>query len=73
MSRNACGQAACAFCDGGKPVHRVAVGGGACGKLMDYAIAKGADAFVIGDCSYDLMQRAAVARPDARGRGPFPD
>ena len=27
------------FCDGGKPITRVAVGGGACGKLMDYAVA----------------------------------
>ena len=60
------------FCDGGEPIRRVAVGGGACGKLMDYAIAKGADAFVIGDCSYDLMQRAqslGLTRVDA---GHFP-
>ncbi|MGN1015201.1 MAG: Nif3-like dinuclear metal center hexameric protein, partial [Butyricicoccus sp.] len=33
--------------DGGKPVSRVAVGGGACGKMMDYAVAQGADTFVI--------------------------
>lgn len=46
------------YVDGGRPVHRVAVGGGACGKMMDAAVAKGADAFVIGDCSYDIMQRA---------------
>lgn len=46
------------FCNGGKPIKRVAVGGGACGKMMDDAQNKGADAFVIGDCSYDLMQRA---------------
>lgn len=44
--------------DGGRMVSRVAVGGGACGKLMDFAVAKGADTFVIGDSSYDLMQRA---------------
>ena len=73
MSRNACARAACAFCDGGKPIRRVAVGGGACGKLMDFALAKGADAFVIGDCSYDLMQRAQSLGPDAGRRGPFPD
>ncbi len=41
------------FTDAGKPVRRVAVGGGACGKMMDSALGKGADAFVIGDCSYD--------------------
>ena len=60
------------FCDGGKPVHRVAVGGGACGKLMDYAIAKGADAFVIGDCSYDLMQRAQSLGLTLVDAGHFP-
>lgn len=43
---------------GNTEVRRVAVGGGACGKMMDAAIGKGADAFVIGDSSYDLMQRA---------------
>lgn len=46
------------FCNGGKEILRVAVGGGACGKMMDDALRKNADAFVIGDCSYDLMQRA---------------
>lgn len=46
------------FCDGGRAITRVAVGGGACGKMMDDALTKGAQAFVIGDCSYDLMQRA---------------
>ena len=46
------------YTDGGRSITRVAVGGGACGKMMDAALAKGADAFVIGDCSYDLMQRA---------------
>ena len=60
------------FCDCGKPIRRVAVGGGACGKLMDSALAKGADAFVIGDCSYDLMQRAQSLGLTGRCRS-FPD
>lgn len=60
------------FCDGGKPIHRVAVGGGACGKMMDYAKAKGADAFVIGDCSYDLMQRAQSIGLTLVDAGHFP-
>ena len=60
------------FCDGGEPIRRVAVGGGACGKLMDYAIAKGADAFVIGDCSYDLMQRAQSLGLTLVDAGHFP-
>lgn len=60
------------FCDGGKPIRRVAVGGGACGKLMDCAKAKGADAFVIGDCSYDLMQRAQSIGLTLVDAGHFP-
>ena len=60
------------FCDGGHPIRRVAVGGGACGKLMDNACAKGADAFVIGDCSYDLMQRAQSIGLSLVDAGHFP-
>lgn len=60
------------FCDGGKPITRVAVGGGACGKLMDYAVAGGAQAFVIGDCSYDLMQRAQAIGLSLVDAGHFP-
>lgn len=46
------------YCNGGRDIHRVAVGGGACGAMMDAAIQKGADAFVIGDCNYSTMQKA---------------
>ncbi len=60
------------FCDGGRPISRVAVGGGACGKLMDAAIAKGAEAFVIGDCSYGLMQRAQSLGLTLVDAGHFP-
>ncbi len=60
------------FADGGKPVRRVAVGGGACGKLMDKALEKQADAFVIGDCSYDLMQRAQSLGLTLVDAGHFP-
>lgn len=60
------------FCDGGQSIHRVAVGGGACGKMMDAAIAKGAQAFVIGDCSYDLMQRAQTLGLTLVDAGHFP-
>lgn len=58
--------------DGGKTVSRVAVGGGACGKMMDYAVAKGADTFVIGDCSYDLMMRAHDIGLNLLDAGHFP-
>ncbi len=60
------------FCDGRHPVRRVAVGGGACGKLMDQAISKGADAFVIGDSSYDLMQKAESLGLTLVDAGHFP-
>ena len=56
--KNALGAGGVRYTDGGRMIRRVAVGGGACGKMMDAAAAKGADAFVIGDCSYDIMQRA---------------
>lgn len=57
---------------GKTPIRRVAVGGGACGKLMDFAIRKGADAFVIGDCSYDIMQRAESVGLTLVDAGHFP-
>ena len=60
------------FCDGGQTIRRVAVGGGACGKLMDHALDKGAQAFVIGDCSYDLMQRAQSLGLTLVDAGHFP-
>ena len=37
----------------GKMVHRVAVGGGACGDYEDYAIAAGCDTFVTADIKYN--------------------
>lgn len=40
------------YVDGGKPVHRVAVGGGACGSYADGAAAAGCDTFVTSDLSY---------------------
>lgn len=60
------------FTPGKNPVRRVAVGGGACGKMMDSALAKGADAFVIGDCSYDIMQRAQALGLTLVDAGHFP-
>ena len=40
------------YTDRGKPVHRVAVGGGACGCYIDQAIALGCDTFVTSDLKY---------------------
>lgn len=58
--------------NGGKPVRRVAVGGGACAKLMDYAVRKGADTFVVGDCSYDSMMKAHDIGLNLLDAGHFP-
>lgn len=50
------------FADAGKPVCRVAVGGGACGDYEDFAIAAGCDTFVTSDLTYHTFL-------DARGKG----
>ncbi len=41
------------YVDGGRPVRRVAVGGGSCSDMMDDALALGCDTFVTADVKYD--------------------
>lgn len=41
------------FADAGRPVRRVAVGGGACGEFMAQALALGCDTFVTSDIKYN--------------------
>lgn len=41
------------YVDGGKPVHWVAVGGGACGSEIAAAVAAGCDTFVTSDIKYN--------------------
>ena len=41
------------FVNGGKPVYRVAVGGGACGDFFTEAVACGCDTFVTADLKYN--------------------
>lgn len=50
------------YADGGKPVYRVAVGGGACASEMADAIAAGCDTFVTSDVKYNQFW-------DARDQG----
>ena len=58
------------FRDGGKPVHRVAVGGGACGEYIPQAIAQGCDTFVTSDLRYnDFLDTRGLNLIDA---GHFP-
>lgn len=46
------------FEDAGKPVSRVAVGGGACGGMLADAVAQGCDTFVTADVKYDVFLSA---------------
>lgn len=41
------------YADGGRPIRRVAVGGGACGGMLEDALAQGCDAFVTSDVKYN--------------------
>ena len=58
------------YTDCGKPVHRVAVGGGACGDYIPQAIAAGCGTFVTSDLRYhDFLDTTALNLIDA---GHFP-
>lgn len=46
------------FADGGKPVHKVAVGGGSCGGAMAEVLAAGCDTFVTADLKYNQFRDA---------------
>ena len=52
------GAASVRFADGGKPVRRVAVGGGSCGSMVADALAAGCDTFVTADVKYDQFLEA---------------
>ena len=56
----------------GKPVHRVAVGGGACGEFEDAAIRAGCDTFVTSDLSYHQFVDAKVKGINLIDAGHFP-
>lgn len=60
------------YADAGKPVHRVAVGGGACGEFEDAAIAAGCDTFVTSDLSYHQFVDAKVKGINLVDAGHFP-
>lgn len=46
------------YMDAGKPVHRVAVGGGSCGSMLHNAVLTGCDTFVTSDVKYDVFLEA---------------
>ncbi len=49
------------YVDGGKPVHKVAVGGGSCGSDLPDAINAGCDTFVTSDVKYNQFHDAKAA------------
>ena len=58
------------YTDRGKPVHRVAVGGGACAEYIGHAIALGCDTFVTSDLKYhEFLDTTEINLIDA---GHFP-
>ena len=58
------------YVDAGRPVHRVAVGGGACGCYIHQAVAAGCDTFVTSDLKYnDFLDTEGLNLIDA---GHFP-
>ena len=59
------------YADGGKPVHRVAVGGGACGSEWLQAVQAGCDTFVTADVKYNQFWDAQQAGLTLIGAGHF--
>ena len=60
------------FVDGGKPVQKVAVGGGACGSMMEDAVAAGCDTFVTADLKYNQFLDARALGLNLLDAGHFP-
>lgn len=60
------------YAGAGRPVHRVAVGGGACGEYEDAAIAAGCDTFVTSDLSYHQFVDARANGINLIDAGHFP-
>lgn len=58
--------------DGGKPVHKVAVGGGACAEFMSDALSQGCDTFVTSDVKYHHFLDAKALGLNLVDAGHFP-
>ena len=56
--KNALGCEGLKYVSGGKPVHKVCVGGGGCGGELKHAIAAGCDTFVTSDLRYNIFRDA---------------
>ena len=60
------------FVDGGRPVRKVAVGGGACGDMVSTAVACGCDTFVTSDVKYHEFQDAEALGLNLIDAGHYP-
>ena len=60
------------FADGGKPVRRVAVGGGSCGSMLGDAVAAGCDTFVTADVKYNGFLDAKALGVNLIDAGHYP-
>ena len=60
------------YVDAGRPVRRVAVGGGACGDLMGDALAQGCDTFITSDVKYNGFLDARALGLNLIDAGHFP-
>ncbi len=58
--------------DGGKHVHKVAVGGGACASMLEDALAQGCDTFVTSDVKYNGFLEARTSGLNLIDAGHFP-
>ncbi len=58
--------------DGGRPAHKIAVGGGACAGMMEDALAKGCDTFVTSDVKYNHFLDAKAHGLNLIDAGHFP-
>ncbi|MCI9352915.1 MAG: Nif3-like dinuclear metal center hexameric protein [Lawsonibacter sp.] len=66
------GSACVRVVSGGKPVRKVAVGGGACGSMMEDVIAQGCDTFVTSDLKYNQFLDAKALGLNLLDAGHFP-
>ena len=60
------------YVDAGRPVRRVAVGGGACGDLMGDALTQGCDTFITSDVKYNGFLDARALGLNLIDAGHFP-
>ena len=58
--------------DGGKPVRRIAVGGGACADMLDEVLEKGCDTFITSDVKYHHFLEAKAQGLNLIDAGHFP-